>query len=169
MRARFFYFSIVLVFVALFSACDDKTLPSLKINKGEIFPSMQLSDLQASPVSVGQANKVRIINIWATWCGPCRHELPSLQRLSNKLDQSRFQVVGVSIDDDEHRVREYLNEKKIHYANFIDMDMSIANDILGVRIFPSTYLVRADGSIADIIEGWREWDSPEMLARINAL
>ena len=169
MRSRRFLFLILSVSLTLV-ACEDKTLPDLKINPGGNFPDMQLSDLHAKPVSVkNEKTKIRIINIWATWCGPCRHELPSLQRLSDKLDKNRFQVIGVSIDDDDHLVREYLLGKNIHYDNYIDMDMDISNDILGVRIFPSTYLVRADGSIAEIIEGWREWDSPEMINKITGL
>lgn len=163
-------FLIVFILPLFLAACDDKTLPDLKLNKGQVFPDLQVSDLQARPVHIKlHTGKARIINIWATWCAPCRHELPSLQRLSDKLDPRRFEVIGVSIDDDDHLVREYLNEKKIRYANVIDMDMSITNELLGVRIFPSTYLVRPDGTIAEIIEGWREWDSPELLARINAL
>ena len=165
---RIYIFLIVASFTL--TACEDKTLPELNVNSGDKFPEIQLSDLHAKPVLVNHdASKIRIINIWATWCGPCRHELPSLQRLSDKLDKKRFQVIGVSIDYDDHLVREYLLSKNIHYDNYIDMEMTLSNELLGVRIFPSTYLVRADGSIAEIIEGWREWDSPEIINKITGL
>lgn len=165
---------LVLVALLLLAACDKlKTTPELKINVGQVFPQLALRDLDDKPVTFQpQANTVTVVNIWATWCGPCRREMPSLQHLADALaekSKTGFQVIGISVDDDPLLMREYLIDKKILFANFRDVDMQATNQILGIRAFPSTYLIAADGRIVDIIEAWRYWDKPDMVARILAL
>ena len=105
--------------------------------------------------------KVLVLNVWATWCAPCRRELPSLQRLSDQLDPQRFAVVGMSVDADDHVVREFLIERKVTFTNLQDADMRVARDVLGVRVYPSTYLISADGVVQRVVVGSREWDSTE--------
>lgn len=162
---------LIIVLVALvLCACEDKTLASLNVVAGEPFPAIVVKSLEGNDVSLDSSSgKAQVINIWATWCGPCRHELPSLQRLKSKLDDKKFDVIGISVDNDDHLVREFLIEQKVSYPNFLDTDSVIVNDVLGVRVYPSTYLVRSDGIIEEIILGWREWDSPELVATISQL
>jgi hypothetical protein len=75
----------------------------------------------------------------------------------------------VSVDDDDHLVREFLIDRKVGFANFQDPAMRVARDVLGVRAYPSTYLVSADGRVREVVEGAREWDSAEWVAEIKAL
>ncbi len=160
----------LVLFVLLLTACEETPLPPLKINKGEDFPAFNVKDIQGEPIAYQhQPGKVSIINIWATWCGPCRYELPSLQRLQEKLGHEKFSVIGLSVDSDDHLVREFLIDRKISYPNYLDTDMTIVNDTLGIRIYPSTYLVSSDGVVQDVIEGWREWDDPALLLTIRQL
>lgn len=133
-----------------------------QVGDGARFPNLQLTDLKGEPASTAQfAGKVLVLNVWATWCAPCRKELPSLQRLSEQLDPQRFAVVGMSVDADDHVVREFLIERKVTFTNLHDADMRVAHDVLGVRVYPLTYLISADGVVQRVIGGAREWDSAE--------
>lgn len=134
------------------------------------FPELQLTNLQGEAVNTAQfAGKVLVLNVWATWCAPCRKELPSLQRLSEKLDPRQFAVIGMSVDADDHVVREFLIERKVTFTNLQDADMRMARSILGVHAYPSTYLVNTDGIVQRVVGGAQEWDSPEWQKMIRSL
>jgi len=164
-----FFLTLVLLIPVLVS-CEDKSSSWLKVTPGQSFPALILKDLEGKEVSLEPVSgKAQVINVWATWCGPCRYELPSLQRLKSALDNEKFEVIGVSVDSDDYLVREFLIEKKVSYPNFLDVDSIMVNDVLGVRVYPSTYLVRSDGIIEDVIQGWREWDDPELIKKIRQL
>lgn len=154
---------MVCAVLASFTACEaPPSSPPAQVVAGARFPDLQLTDLKGERVSTAQfAGKVLVLNIWATWCAPCRKELPSLQRLSEQLDPQRFAVVGMSVDADDHVVREFLIERKVTFTNLHDADMRVARDVLGVRVYPATYLISADGVVQQVIGGAREWDSAE--------
>lgn len=159
----------LLVAGTLLTGCD-KSAPPLKMRVGQIVPPLVLEDLQNRPVTLRPSpGKVLMINVWATWCAPCRHEIPSLQRLMTQLDADRFELIGVSVDVDEHVVREYLIEQDTGFSSLLDRDSATVNGVFGVRVFPSTFFVGPDGTLLQVIEGWRDWDTPEMVAEIRAL
>lgn len=106
------------------------------------------------------AGKAIVLNLWATWCPPCRAELPSLQRLSQKLDPSDAVVIGVSIDDDADFVREFLKELSVDYPSFLDRKRELAA-ALHVASYPQTLLISADGRVRQRIFGERKWDADD--------
>ena len=155
--------------LVLVSACQ-QSLPPLKVQSGQVIEELSVKDLKGQDSTLIVATgKVLVLNVWATWCGPCRHEMPSLDRLSQKLDSSRFLVMGLSVDTDDHVVREFLIERKVSFPNYLDPTMNIANEVFGIRAFPSTFIFAPDGRLLDVIEGWREWDNREMVDRLIGL
>ncbi len=159
----------------LLQACGEPGV-ALKVQPGQKLPTLDVLDLQGRPVTLApQPGKLLIINLWATWCAPCRHEMPSLQRLARKLGDDRLTLVGLSVDEDEHVVREYLIENGIDFVSLRDPAYvmggagGVANGVFGVRVFPATFFVAPDGTLLRIIEGWRNWDSPEIVAEVRAL
>lgn len=155
--------------LVLVSACQ-QSLPPLKVQSGQVIEELSVKDLKGQDSTLIVATgKVLVLNVWATWCGPCRHEMPSLDRLSQKLDSSRFLVMGLSVDTDDHVVREFLIERKVSFPNYMDPTMNIANEVFGIRAFPSTFIFAPDGRLLDVIEGWREWDNREMVDRLIGL
>jgi len=151
------------------SACDEAASP-LKVRMGQVMPALPVQDLRNQPASIKPSpDKLLMINVWATWCGPCRHEMPSLQRLAQQLGEDRLELVGLSVDMDEHVVREYLIENKINFPSFLDRDLSEVNGVLGMRMFPSTFFISPDGTLLKVIEGWRDWDAPELIESIGDL
>ena len=152
------------------TACETPSLPKPQIVTGDRFPELQLVNLKGEPVSTAQfAGKVLVFNVWATWCAPCRKELPSLQRLSEQLDPQRFAVIGMSVDADAHVVREFLIERKVTFTNLQDADMRAAQEILGVRAYPSTYIITADGVVRRLVGGAQGWDGPEWQKLIRSI
>ena len=162
--------ALVLLGVALLLVgCENESKP-LKVRIGQIVPPLVVQDLNNQPTTLRpNPGKLLMINVWATWCGPCRHEMPSLQRLAAKLGSEGVDLVGLSVDQDEHVVREYLIEHDIHFPSVLDRQFAAVNGILGVRVFPSTFFLSSDGTLLKVIEGWRDWDTPEMVADIQSL
>jgi len=165
-----------LTLVLSLQACDEPEPPRLKVQPGQRLPALEVVDLDDRPVTlVPEPGKLLMINLWATWCAPCRHEMPSLQRLARKLGAERLTLVGLSVDEDPHVAREFLIERGIDFVALRDPGHAmagrggVANDVLGVRVLPSTFLVAPDGTLLQVIEGWRDWDSPEMEAELRAL
>ncbi|HEX22841.1 MAG TPA: redoxin domain-containing protein [Chromatiales bacterium] len=156
--------------LVLLAGCGEDDVASPRLQVGDVLPPLSVVDLKGRPLTLRPSpGKLLILNLWATWCAPCREELPSLQRLAAKLDPTRFELLLLSVDDDEHLVREFLIDRKVRLASLLDPGMSVADDILGIRVFPSTYFVSPDGRIVVLMEGAREWDSAEILAQIEAM
>jgi len=152
----------------MIGSCEEPK-PALKVLPGQKLASIAVSDLQGNKADLSLASgKILVLNVWATWCGPCRYELPSLDRLAKTLNPDKFTVVGLSVDTDSYVVREYLTDRKIQFKNYLDSSRQVANKVFGVRAFPSTLLIAADGRLLEVIEGWRNWDTPTMIDKIKA-
>ena len=112
--------------------------------------------------------KVVLLNLWATWCPPCRKEMPSLDRLQQKLGGKGFQVVALSIDTGGPEVIKtfYAQTGVTALEIYIDKSMQ-ANLVLGVSGLPTTLLIDARGREIGRKIGPAEWDSPEAIAAIR--
>lgn len=152
----------VVVAVALLEACGSEPAPD-RLRIGEAFPSIVLVDLdgERTPIEAYRGRAV-LLNVWATWCAPCRRELPSLQRLSERIDPQDLTVALLSVDDDDYVVREYLIDKKVTLQSYIDTNMAIADKQLGITAYPATFLIGPDGVLLRRFIGERDWDAPTM-------
>jgi thiol-disulfide isomerase/thioredoxin len=119
--------------------------------------SRLLSDYRGKPL---------IINVWASWCGPCRAEMGSLERLSRRNGDRQFVVIGISTDDYADAARAFLNRSPTGFSHFIDSRLMLEN-MLGASQIPLTILVDAQGRVLGKYSGAREWDSPEALQLIG--
>ena len=157
---RHFLMAPLLLFAL--SACDGEPATS---DIGQRFP---LASIEAvSPlvsVSAELRDKALLVNFWATWCEPCRREMPELQALAESLDPDHFAVVGVSIDEDANLAREFLLEFGIDFANLHDPGQLLARDRLGIVAYPQTFLVSPDGVIVDRINSALSADHPGIAA-----
>lgn len=107
-----------------------------------------------------------IINVWASWCGPCRAEMASLDRLAWLEAGRHVSIIGISTDDDPARAREWLAASNATINQFIDTRLQMEN-MLGATRIPLTVLIDRSGRVVDKIYGAREWDSPESLRLIR--
>ena len=100
-----------------------------------------------------------LINFWATWCVPCKKELPSMQKLYDAVKLDGVEVVAISIDrDKKERVHQYIKDYNLTFPVLLDPSQKVRKDyfILGL---PTSYLIGADGKLKGFISGAREWDS----------
>lgn len=132
-------------------------------------PAISFADEHGNPLTLDRwRGKVVLLNVWATWCAPCRHEMPTLDRLRAMLGSERFEVVALSIDRaGVGVVRRFFDEIGIqHLGIFIDATMKASR---ALRIFglPGTLLIGPDGRELGQLIGPAEWDTPEMVAFFN--
>lgn len=120
-------------------------------------PSRLLSDLRGKPL---------IVNLWASWCGPCYEEMSSLERLSKRHEGIRFTVIGISTDDYPDAARVFLQKPGTTFQYFIDTRLLLEN-MLGANRIPLTVLIDAKGRVVGTYYGAKEWDTPEALAVIG--
>lgn len=113
-------------------------------------PSRNLSDYRGKPL---------IINVWASWCGPCRQEMPSLERLARRPGAHQFTMIGISTDDYLDRARGFLQTYPTSFSHFIDRQLVLEN-MLGANRLPLTLLVDAQGRVLGKFYGAAEWDGP---------
>lgn len=109
--------------------------------------------------------KFVLLNFWATWCAPCRKEMPSMSELHNQIKAKGFEVVGVHVGPSLAGVKKFLEAVPVDFTILIDKNMSLAS--WGVRGLPTTFLVNPDGNIIYKAIGEREWDSPDMIEFLN--
>ena len=110
--------------------------------------------------------KPLLINVWASWCGPCRAEMGSLERLAQRYNGKEFNVIGISTDDYINRAESFIEQTKISFDNFLDSKLLLEN-MLGANTIPLTILVDADGRVLLKARGAYEWDSPEIIDAIG--
>ena len=120
-------------------------------------PSRRLRDFLGRPL---------IINVWASWCGPCRQEMASLERLAWRGDVPAFNIIGTSTDDDDAAARRLLASTNATLDQFIDSHLQWET-MLGASRLPLTVLVDARGRVVDKIYGARQWDSPDAAKLID--
>lgn len=110
--------------------------------------------------------KPLLINVWASWCGPCRAEMGSLERLARRYGGKEFNVIGISTDDDRVAAQGFLWFAKISFPNYIDHDLVLEN-MLGANKIPLTILVNAEGRVVRKVSGAKAWDAPESVEMIQ--
>lgn len=130
---------------------------------GAQLPAVVLTGLSdEAPTSTGALRgSALIINFWATWCEPCRREMPSLERLSQRLAARGVRVIGVSVDADLNLAREFVRAHQLTFPIYADGDQKTFQSALQVKALPQTVLVTADGTIAARVMGTRDWDGAE--------
>lgn len=130
-------------------------LPEIEFENGE-GAAMSLADFEGSVV---------LLNIWATWCAPCRREMPTLDRLQAMLGGPDFQVVALSIDrQGVPVVQEFYDELGLETLGIYVDETGGAQRALSVLGIPTTLLLDREGNEIGRLLGPAEWDSPEMVA-----
>jgi thiol-disulfide isomerase/thioredoxin len=128
-----------------------------------------LEDMAGARIDIAKyAGKPLIINLWATWCGPCRLEMPQLEELAKKYADRGLTIVGISVDDAPDAIRKAAAESKVTYPMLVGIGQDAFLRGLGYEdVLPYSILIRADGTIADKITGIKTTEDWER--RIRAL
>lgn len=124
---------------------------------GGATPPLALADLSGKPVKLEDfRGKVVLVNFWATWCEPCRDEMPSFERLRASLAGRPFEILAVNLAEPPSRIRGYLEKMPMTFPVLLDADMAAAK-AWGARVLPATYVIAPDGRIRYHHRGELDW------------
>lgn len=139
-----------------------------EIKVGAMLPPAVLNALSGKSGKFSDfRGKPLIINVWASWCGPCRAEMSSLENVSRRFGSGKqLNVIGISTDDDAYAARSFVKEAKLSFNNYLDNNVILEN-MLGANTIPLTILVDARGRVLQKVRGSQTWDSREALAMIG--
>ncbi|OQW31519.1 MAG: thiol-disulfide oxidoreductase ResA [Nitrospira sp. SG-bin1] len=137
---------------------------------GDEAPNFTLRDLAGNAMSLSQLRgKVVLLNFWATWCGPCRVEMPAMEQLYRTLPRREFEILAVSTDPQGAAVtRPFQREMGFTFPILHDSEYRVGLTY-GARTIPVTFMVDRRGIVRQKIFGARDWDSPEARDLIHEL
>ena len=159
---------ILFVMSALFISCTPSSDQSSERGLGEgprigyRAPNFRLKDLAGEEVSLASyRGQVVFINFWATWCVPCKVEMPYMEALYRDYKDKGFEILAISSDiQGESVVRPFVEKMRLTYPVLLDSDFHVDSKYL-IRSVPTTVLVGRDGIITHILIGARNWNTPE--------
>jgi peroxiredoxin len=115
-----------------------------------------------------QRGRVVFINFWATWCPPCREEMPSMERLYQQHKKAGFVMVAVSADSNTKGVPAFVKEQNLTFSIALDPQLEVAN-AYGVRALPSSFIVDKNGELVALALGPRAWDTDAAHSLVEGL
>jgi len=168
--------NILLLLVALLAltACSEESAaPGAVMGNavvGRPAPDFTLNDVLGRPVTLSQLKgKVIILNLWATWCPPCREEMPSMERLYRQFKDQGLEMLAVNVEENgAAAVKNFLQRTPYSFPILLDTDAVVQNTYKVFR-FPETFIIDRNGIIVEKIIGGRNWLSEQSVKKLNFL
>jgi peroxiredoxin len=134
-----------------------------------VAPAFALTSSDGSAVSLADLKgQVVMVNFWASWCGPCRQEMPHLEALHQRYSSLGFTLLGVNVDKDGADAREFLEETPVSFPVLFDPESQVS-ELYEVVAMPSTVLVDRNGNMRFIHHGYKPGYENDYQAQIRAL
>ncbi len=160
--------------IAAMVAANAVSIPTLLMKAGvQLFdekmeaPAFTLKDLDGNDVTLSSyKGKVVLLNFWATWCPPCRAEMPSMQRLSDGLEGEKIELIAVNVAESTKTVEKFIEENGYTFTVLLDPNAYIAATY-GFRSIPTTYIIDAEGYALGMVVGSQEWDTENVYAAVR--
>ncbi|WP_321372260.1 TlpA disulfide reductase family protein [uncultured Desulfuromusa sp.] len=165
---------VVLLFTAfLLTGCDNSGSEQPVARGGlvgEVAPDFTLTNMQGEEVTLSQfRGKVVILNFWATWCPPCREEMPSMERLYRDLESKGLVMLAVNVEENgKEAVTQFLQKRSYSFPILLDSE-NVAQNTYGVFRFPESFIIDRNGIVIEKIIGGRNWLSGPTFKVINFL
>ena len=125
--------------------------------------------LAGDPIKVDDfTGKITLLNFWATWCPPCRAEMPSIERLYKQMDGTNFRIIAVNAGEHRSQVTSFIEKNKYTFPIYLDESNQLSS-IFAARGLPSTYLVNKEGKVIAARIGAMEYDQAELIKLLKEL
>jgi thiol-disulfide isomerase/thioredoxin len=157
---KIYIFLLLLGCLALFiTSCGESPVATV----GKPAPKFDTIDLKGDVWSLSKLKgKVVFVNFWATWCPPCREEMPSMQRLYTMLPKDKFEMIALYNKDNPELVKNFIAKLNITLP-ILDDQQNIIGQSYGLTGLPETFIVDKQGMIREKYIGPAQWDSPEYI------
>lgn len=161
---------LITLFIALVSTGARADAP-IETAAPKPLPPLTFETLDGQPVSLADfAGKVVVLNLWATWCAPCREEMPSLDRLQAQFADRDLVVLALSVDRaGPERVQKFLDEVGVKHLHVYRDPKAAATRAVKVPGLPATILVDRKGQEVGRVLGIAQWDGPAAVAVVEKL
>jgi peroxiredoxin len=163
------YLSILLFSLAALSQTTALAANLKPVTDEVAAPSLTLKDLQGEIHDLKDyKGQVVLVQFWATYCGPCRKEMPSMNKMMTKMGDTPFKILAVDMGESEAEVKPFVSEVKPEFTILMDEEGKSIEDW---RVFaaPSNFIIGPDGNIKYTLFGGVEWDSEELIEKLKAL
>jgi peroxiredoxin len=168
------FMTVILVFCVALSGCSNnekgKGPAGGMLKEGSTAPDFVLKDPAGRDVSLASLRgKVVFLNFWATWCPPCKEEIPSMVRLNQAMLGKPFQMLAISIDEGgKGAVETYLARAGVTLPTLNDPEQKVGK-MYGITGVPETFIIDGKGVVVKKIIGGMDWGAPEVVAFINGI
>lgn len=159
---------LIITFTGLITSCEKKPGQQLqKATIGQPAPDFSLTDTKGKVWTLSDLRgKVVFVNFWATWCPPCREEMPSMQALYSSMPNEKFEMLAILNNDDPLLAETLVARIGGTFPVLNDPDSSIAT-AYGLTGVPETFIIDTNGILREKFIGPRPWDSPEAKKMLN--
>ncbi len=148
------------------SESEDVSGPAVE---GRLAPQFSVKDRSGQLHSLNDfRGKVVLVNFWATWCPPCIEEMPSMDSLQKTLDQEKFSIIAISVDDSWDPVDTFIKLSNLDLNIYSDFEGKVAK-LYGTHKVPETYILNKEGIVVRKILGEIDWTSPKVLSYLKEL
>ena len=166
----------LMISVAMFSACKNEkqaqkpAVPVSAAVEGSQAPDFSVKDLSGAEVKLSSLKgQVVMVNFWATWCPPCKEEIPSMMKLDKSMAGKPFKMLAISIDEGgKEAVAAYFKKSGLSLPAYLDTDAKVSQ-LYGTTGVPETFIVDKTGKIQKKIVGGMDWSSPDVIAFMDEL
>jgi len=172
----FFILSILFIFIQQADAQVSNEVSQLLTNA-----KIQVLNQRISPVDFtlqflndGSAalssykGKVVILNFWATWCPPCRAEMPSMEKLYNQFKTQGLEILAVNISENNNTVKQFIQNNNYTFPIMMDSNGRVSG-IYGIKAIPTSFIIDREGKIIGRVSGSIHWDTPQVISAFDAL
>ena len=180
-------FAAFFLFCACFCTCSTRAQDAISPDMAKAFTEAGLSLLKeklpprdfslpmAVPGTIGKLQnlkelkgKVVFLNFWATWCGPCRAEMPSMQALYDRYKDKGLEILAVNCGEEAEQVVAFMKNNKLLFPSVLDRDNKVSM-AYGIQAIPASYLIDREGNIIARVTGSINWDTPKIHAVMEHL
>ncbi len=136
---------------------------------GQRAPDFTLNDINGNKVSLSAfKGKVILLHFWATWCPPCRAELPTMNKLQQLLKNKGLVILAISTDRSTYDVKDFLSRHPLNYTVVVDYNLNVSRTLYKVFMVPTTFLIDKKGVVVKRYFGEQDWTDPNIIKEIEA-